>query len=370
MFFNPAIQSYCHHAQAQHWLRQQHGKSPTFVCVLAFTETALIPGISAAGATPESRQYTALADAEFLILGTQAQARYPLPPLTAGASPVLITRAVTQGCGWPVYVFNAGLPAPPSVPMLDLGGRPSRCLTTGRAMSLDLVLHLWQQGLAWGAKLSQSDGYLILSECVVGGTTTALAVLEGLGMKARQRIGSSHVAANQEQKWQIVQAGLEQLKPNPDPWDVVAAVGDAMQIIAAGMLVTASQRMGVMLAGGSQMVAVYWLALKLAESQGLAWSPEHVVIGTTRWIAEDQSADVIGLAADVGIPLIATQLNLGQSQFSALQAYERGFVKEGVGAGGAAIGASLSQAWTLTDLERAVEAQAESYLSLGVTPTS
>ncbi|MEA5475158.1 NaMN--DMB phosphoribosyltransferase, partial [Synechococcus sp. CCY9201] len=40
--------------------------------LLAATETAAVPGISAAGATPASRRSTAAADAELLRLGPAA----------------------------------------------------------------------------------------------------------------------------------------------------------------------------------------------------------------------------------------------------------------------------------------------------------
>jgi NaMN:DMB phosphoribosyltransferase len=75
------------------------------------------------------------------------------------------------------------------------------------------------------------------------------------------------------------------------------------------------------------------------------------------------SADVVGLAQEVGVPLLATQLNLTQSKFPALQAYEQGFVKEGVGAGGVAIATSLSFGWGLAQLHEAIEAVADAYLS-------
>lgn len=360
-FFSPAIQTYGNLTLAQQWLTRYQQRQPAFVCVLGFTDTALIPGISAAGATPESRQYTALADAEFLINGPQSQPRYPLPPLTAGASPVLITRGITQACHWPIYLFNTGLPFPPSVPMIELASQPTRCLTTGQAMAIEHAEYLWQHGLAWGKKLRDAGDYLILAECVVAGTTTALAILEGLGIPARQRIGSSHVQANHTQKWQLVQRGLAHLSEQYTPLELVAAVGDGMQIFTAGVLISASQGVGVLLAGGSQMLAVYALAQALVKANHLAWQPENISIGTTRWIAEDAGADVTGLAADLGVPLFTTQLNLSQSQFPALQAYEQGFVKEGVGAGGAAIGASLSHGWTLADLAEAVEQVAADY---------
>ena len=81
------IQIYTQSLQAQQWLDRYRGKLPVFACVLGFTATCLIPGISAAGKTPEDRQYTAIADAEFLANGVQPQPQYPLPPLIAGASP-------------------------------------------------------------------------------------------------------------------------------------------------------------------------------------------------------------------------------------------------------------------------------------------
>ncbi|MEO1592039.1 MAG: TIGR00303 family protein, partial [Cyanobacteria bacterium J06632_22] len=50
-------------AVGQRWLTRYRHQRPVYVCILGFTETALIPGISAAGATPADRQFTAIADA-------------------------------------------------------------------------------------------------------------------------------------------------------------------------------------------------------------------------------------------------------------------------------------------------------------------
>src|SRR4028118_861296 len=104
------IRVYTQLAQGNRWLRQYQGRPPVVACILGFTATGLIPGISAAGATPEDRQYTAIADAEFLYNGPCQQPQYPLPPLQAGASPVLVSRAVIEGLNIPVYLLNAGLP--------------------------------------------------------------------------------------------------------------------------------------------------------------------------------------------------------------------------------------------------------------------
>jgi NaMN:DMB phosphoribosyltransferase len=79
-------------------------------------------------------------------------------------------------------------------------------------------------------------------------------------------------------------------------------------------------------------------------------------------VAEDETGDSIGLAELMPpVPLIATQLNFAHSRYSALQFYEKGFVKEGVGAGGAAIAASLYQNWTQADLLNQIETLLDQY---------
>ncbi|WP_017315481.1 nicotinate mononucleotide-dependent phosphoribosyltransferase CobT [Mastigocladopsis repens] len=388
---NDFIRIYTQIEQAQEWTAKYRGCLPVFACVLGFTETSLIPGISAAGCTPEDRKYTACADAEFLYYGWEHKPKYPLPPLAAGASPVLISRAVVEALNIPVYIFNAGLPQPPAVPAIDLGGYPARCLSQGAAMELATVHHLFKQGLVWGERLSTKtqNGYFILSECVVGGTTTALAILTGLGIPAVGKVNSSHPVCNHEQKWAVVQAGLERMRsarvggvggektPSSSlsllhhPLQLVAAVGDPMQIVVAGMAIALSRSCGVLLAGGTQMLAVYALMSAIAQAYALSWRPEEVVIGTTRWVAEDPTGSTIELAQLVGKssitpngvtpPLLATGLSFADSCYLQLRAYEQGFVKEGVGAGGACIAAYLTRGWLQHQLLEVIEAQLEKY---------
>lgn len=330
---------------AEAWLAQTQGIPAQFACVLGFTETGLIPGISAAGATPADRQRTAIADAEFLVRGAQPDPAFPLPPLVAGASPVLIARAVVEALHLPCTLFNAGLPLLPTVPAIDLGGAPARCVRTGRALDRAVVEQLLVQGWHHGNRLAQQhpDRWLIIGECVVGGTTTALGVLTGLGWDARDRINSSHPVCNHEQKWAIVSHGLAQadLPPVADPLAVVAAVGDPMQIVVAGMAIAASRTCPVLLAGGTQMLAVHALMQALRQRRAIDWEAAQVVVGTTRWVAADASGDTLGLAHQLQAPLLATQLSFAAAEAAALRAYEQGFVKEGVGAGGCAIAAHL-----------------------------
>jgi len=385
------IRVYTQLAQGQRWLQQYQGHPPVLACILGFTATGLIPGISAAGATPSDREYTAIADAEFLVNGVTSKPQHPLPPLTAGASPVLISRAVVEALDIPIYLFNAGLLHPLAVPAIDLGGFPAKCVTSGNALPLNTVKQLFEQGVKWGQQLAiAADGYLIISECVVGGTTTALSVLTGLGIDAVGKVNSSHPNCNHAQKWDVVQIGLRKwaeremgrdlssIIPSPhhpitssssvDPFQLVAAVGDPMQIVAAGMAIAASCRCGVLLAGGTQMLAVYALAEALASraslmnQYSLVWQPEQVVVGTTRWVAEDSTGDTVGLARKIGtVPLLATELSFATSCYPQLQAYEQGYVKEGVGAGGCAIAAHLYRGWSQIQLLQAIESLVERY---------
>ncbi|AUB40703.1 NaMN:DMB phosphoribosyltransferase [Nostoc flagelliforme CCNUN1] len=386
---NSQFRIYTQKEQGEEWLRRYRGCLPVFACVLGFTETGLIPGISAAGRTPEDRKYTAYADAEFLYYGPEHKAQYPLPPLAAGASPVLISRAVFESLKIPVYLFNAGLPQPPAVPVIDLGGTPAKCLSSGAAMGITTVHHLFKQGLLWGERLAANNQhkYVILGECVVGGTTTALAILTGLGVDAAGKVNSSHPICNHAQKWALVQAGLEKMRGSREqgaggenftlsssstpvnPLQLVAAVGDPMQVVVAGMAIAASRSCGVMLAGGTQMLAVYALISAIAQTYALSWQPEEVVVGTTRWVAEDPTGATVDLALNLGkasltqsgrIPaLLATHLSFADSRYPQLRAYEQGFVKEGMGAGAACIAAHLSQNWQQKQLLAAIEAQLE-----------
>jgi uncharacterized protein (TIGR00303 family) len=363
------IRAYVEFDQAQRWLDRHRHRRPLFVCVLGFTETALIPGISAAGLTPADRRLTALADAEFLYNGvSNLPATYALPPLTGGASPTFMARAIVESLGLSICLLNAGLPLPPSVPMHDLDGTIARCVSTGKALDRSVVERLFQAGIQWGRKLAQQDGYLVIGECVVGGTTTALALLTGLGIDGQ--VNSSHRDCNHAQKRGIVEEGLTLIKSAPIDlatiFDLVAAIGDPMQIVVAGMILTASQRGGVLLAGGTQMLAVVALAQAIARVEPkIAWEPTQVIVGTTRWVVEDKVVEdgsaTIALAESINaiygneIPLIATQLSFAQSEWPQLRAYEAGFVKEGVGAGGLAIAASLYADWGQTELLAAIE---------------
>jgi uncharacterized protein (TIGR00303 family) len=363
---------------AANWLDRFAGKRPLMALVLGFTETGLLPGISAAGLTPSDRYFTALADAEFLHRGPQASYQYALPPLQAGASPTLITKAVLSALDFPLQIFNAGLCHPPSVPCISLEGQAAACLQGGQALPYAVVQRLWQQGLAWGERLAQraDHDYLLVGECVVGGTTTALAVLLGLGIDAANRVNSSHPICNHQQKLAIAETGLAHWRQHHnhqhsrDPLALIAAVGDPMQPVVAGMALAASHYRGIMLAGGTQMLAVYALMQALATYNQYPWRPEQVIVGTTGWVAEDPTGDTPGLANQIKAALVAPQLSFAPSHYPQLRAYEQGFVKEGVGAGACLIAAHLHRGWEQQELLKCIEQMLAAYSKEATAATS
>ena len=326
--------------------RLRAGAAQTRVLVLlAGTETAAVPGISAAGATPESRRFTAAADADYLLLGPQVEPPHPLPDLPAGVSPAVIARAALEGLALEPWLVDLGVPVAPAVPHLSLGQRPARCLSTGQALGPERTRQLWQLGSRWGERLARSCDPILLAECVPGGTTTALAVLEGLGIKAEGLVSGSQRQPDHQLKQGLVRQGLRAagLHAPGGAQEVLAAVGDPMQALAAG-LVQAAALAGapLLLAGGSQMAAVLALVLAATEPDRRQQVADLAAVVTTAWLAHETGSDLKGLlgrlAGRWGVePLgFATSLRFTGSDCTELLAYEQGFVKEGVGAGGLA----------------------------------
>jgi len=334
--------------------------------LLAATDTAAVEGISAAGASPQSRRQTAAADAELLLGGPLAERLHALPPLPAGVSPALISHVVLQQLGLlsRTLVVDLGCPVAPAIPHLRLPDQesagPARCLSTGAAMPLARASALLERGLRWGAQLATVRGLeaappspLLLAECVPGGTTTALAVLLGLGVDASGLVSGSLRQPAHALKAGLVHQGLDAAGwlprsgcAAPDPLAVVAALGDPMQPLAAGLvLAAAAHGLPLVLAGGSQMAAVWALALALAtplERPGLVGGVE---LATTAWVVEEAGSDLpllleriaLRFGLEQPLPLRVAQLRFGDCRSQALRDYERGYVKEGVGAGGLAV---------------------------------
>lgn len=331
--------------------------APDLLLLLSSTLTAEVEGISAAGATSESRRYTAIADAELLLYGPSHRPRWPLPPLPAGVSPALISWVAAEAVKIQPWVGSIGLSKTPPFAHLrfekpELG--PAACISSGHAMTPQRVLQLLHQGQRFGERLRHP---LVLAECVPGGTTTALAVLCGLGVPAHDLISGSAIHPPMALKRDLVRQGLQsaQLSATPSAQELLAAVGDPFQAFATGLLIgSLKSRQPLLLAGGSQMAAVLALALNMVSTKQRRLLSKQVLIGTTAWLAGEvltpsgsKRASLVELLAllenhfDVSICALASGLRFQGSRHLALRDYELGHVKEGVGAGGLALLAQL-----------------------------
>jgi len=316
------------------------GKKPLFVCVIGVTETAKIPGISAAGKNPELTFYTPPADAEFIIFG-KCRCMPSVPVTPEGIpTPALITRAALKLADMPALIVSGGLEVKPQAPFVDVGGSPGRDIRGGDAV--DCVEEVLEKAIVLGENLAKAVDYLVVGESVPGGTTTALAVLLAMGVRAEGKVSSSMPKNPHKLKMETVRAGLEasgitfgSLASNP--LKAVSCVGDPVMPAFAGLVIGAADKVPVLMAGGTQMGAILAI-IKALKPQVLG----NIAIGTTKWIVSDGESDLSGLVRQIAdVPILAVNLNFGHSKFEGLRAYEAGAVKEGVGAGGACIAAIL-----------------------------
>ncbi|KGG12957.1 MULTISPECIES: nicotinate-nucleotide--dimethylbenzimidazole phosphoribosyltransferase [Prochlorococcus] len=328
-----------------------------FLLVLSASLTAEVKGISAAGATPDSRKFTAVADAELLLYGPTPSRKTSLPPLPAGVSPALISYVSSKLLGLEPTVVAIGLTDMPCFPHLSIEPLPlgpAQCLSTGKAMDINRVKNLWDQGFEIGRTLQKP---LLITECVPGGTTTALAVLTGLGMAVGDLISGSHRNPPMKLKNNLVAKGLARanLGASSSPKDVLAAVGDPFQAFSVGLLIAARQSgVPVLLGGGSQMAAVLGLAIATVDPELRASFVEDISIATTSWLADEvvvcsekQSSfprlvHLLGAHYNVNILGLSTGLRFDKSTKRVLLDYEIGYVKEGVGAGALSLLAQIN----------------------------
>lgn len=321
-------------------------KNPFFCCVISHTATSEVPGLTVAGANPDLVKYTSPADAEFLHYG-RCRCIPGVPATPDGKpTPAVITKAALDLAGIPFLVVDAGAKVKPDVPCVSFGVKPGGNIAQENAMDdASDAKRALEYGHALGRQLARSSDLVVVGESIPGGTTTALAVLRALGIDALFKVSSSMPENPHGLKNEIVRSALERAHIPASggavtALEAVSLVGDPMIPAAAGIAAGALEAGAkVMLAGGTQMTAV------LAVMKGLAipLSCNEICIGTTVYVAKDSSADLAGLAKQVSprVPVLACDLHLEKSAKPGLQAFAKGFVKEGVGAGGTSIAAML-----------------------------
>ncbi|ELY71569.1 hypothetical protein C490_04942 [Natronobacterium gregoryi SP2] len=291
------------------------------------TETALIDGISAAGAAPDLMEHTPSADVEILEYGRPTAA--PVTPVspTGCPTPAAITRAVREVVGFDLVVVDAGLAQPTNAATVDLGIEPGNDIREAEAVPDAAAIYDRAHG--FGASLPDEE--VVIGETVPGGTTTALGVVTALGESAG--VSSSLPDNPIERKQQVVDealaaSDLEKGDCADEPLSAIQAAGDPVQPtvagIAAGALESGAE---VTLAGGTQMVAVAAVLRHAGIDAPLS-------IATTSFVADGQD-DLEETCEHLNCALTVTDPGFDRRDHCAMERYCAGEAKEGVAMGGA-----------------------------------
>jgi len=298
-------------------------ENPVFAIVLGNTLLSTVPGISAAGMSPEKTVLTPILDSELITHGAIRSRKWKPNTPTGCPTPAVITRAMMVLLGMEPLFINAGLTTQPVIPCLDVYGEPGKDPRDGDAVPRARELYI--RGDQVGRFLSQSADLLVLGECVPGGTTTALCVLRGLGIPAR--VSSSFINNPVALKEAICAQVQERIRAENtrDPLDIIRIGGDPMLAVAAGIV--SSFKGNAILAGGTQMLAV------AAVLRDLGKKVPSVV--TTVYVRDDPSAGFAGTAEMIGTRVYYVDPDFATIGNKGFARYCEGEVKEGIGAGGA-----------------------------------
>lgn len=309
-------------------LDMNDGGGTRFVLVAGTTRTAEIDGISAAGADEELLAHTPAADAEIARYGDIVRAPAVPQSPTGCLTPAVVTRAIVELLDLDVTIVDGGMGEPSGAPTVSVGARPGSDIR--EQDPVPSAPGAFEAARQFGHSLPADE--VVLGESIPGGTTTALGVLRALG--EREAVSSSLPENPVERKRSIVSEGLaaSSLEPGEaaeQPKRAVRRMGDPVLAVTAGVALGAIERdRAVTLAGGTQMAAVGAI-LRHAGVEG------PLTLATTAYVDWDPSADVRGLASDLDLDLTVTDPGFDESDHVAMERFEAGEAKEGVGMGGA-----------------------------------
>lgn len=320
------------------------GKKGIFTCTIANTLTSTIPGVSEAGDTPELTLYTGPADAEYLVTG-KVTCMKGIPINPGGIpTPATLTKAALELSKTPYLIINGGSKIVPNIPCIEVGGKCGKEVNSGHALSD--ITKSFEYGKILGAQLAESYDYIVVSESCAGGTTTALAVLLAMGIIKENLVSSSSPRNPKELKWSLVMegfanAGTEIGSFADDPLKAIELFGDPMMPVNLGIALGAAPKVPVIFGGGTQMAPIIAASIKLDPS-----IVGNIFQGTTRWLLSDPNSNMKKIMDLISpdVPMVYINMDYSKSPYEGLQAYEWGFIKEGVGCGGSSVAAVISSA--------------------------
>lgn len=305
-----------------------------FVLILSYTRTCEIPGITVAGSDPDMLKYTPPADAEFIHSGRCLS--IPGIPMTPDGkpTPAIMTRVALRESRIPHIAINAGGIIAPQTPYMDMRMVMGENIAESKSMTRLQAKRAISLGKSISSTFSKLCDCMILAESIPGGTTTALATLRGLGYQ--HRVSSSMPDNPVSLKEDIVSAALGRIDTD-NHIGIAAAVSDPMTLFMSGMISGAHKDTDIVLAGGTQMLAVLALSRKLRRRL------PRIVLGTTSYVADDPETNFYQQASEIvpDLPVVTVNPLLDQSKHPGLQSYAKGFAKDGAGAGGLMFAAAV-----------------------------
>ncbi len=300
-----------------------------FQLFIAETVIARIPGLSAAGADVDALRYTAPADADMLFYDRpKVAASLPFDPF-GHPSPAAVTRAAKLESGFSAGTVRVGTSVAPASPHVTISENIGRDMRKERAVP-DYA-EIAERASQLASEFDKNEKYAVIAESVPGGTTTAMLILRALGYSGTvSSSGPDNPLALKESIWRDASArlGIKEGSLKGLGLEAAAELGDPMQVAAAAYVAALPEGVSVTLTGGTQMMAVAAILRDMGVKRDL-------LVATTKYVHIDPTSCFEAYAKQIGTRWYAAPLDFSNSRFKGLADYEKGFIKEGVGAGGA-----------------------------------
>jgi len=320
--------------------------------VLGSTLTSTIPGISLAGEMPLATLFTPALDAEYVYYGSPISLDIIPTTPTGIPTPAIITRASLEASKQSFLFIDSGSFLEPRIPLIRLvNRRVGDRIDVREALPPGTSEKLFKEAYELGDKLSRGADIFLVGESVPGGTTTAMAILRGLGHDAENLISSSMKNNPIDLKKKIVEKAISRVRDRENPFHINDMVGDPVHITITGLVAGAQRNNSlIILAGGTQMLSVVALLKAINRSR-----LDRVVVATTKWIIKDRGDEIKRFLEEIApeTTLVYTELDFEDSPFEGLRAYEEGYVKEGVGAGGTSL-LAVAKGMDVKDLKKLI----------------
>ena len=314
-----------------------------FLLAASVTKTCLIEGITQAG-IPGKIPLTPTLDAEFII-NEQVFSIVELAETPTGVStPAIITRGVHNLNPFSnIEILNLGLEIiPQNSTCREFNIKPSDSIDNGANID---AKEIFAKGMKFGEEYELRGNYLILAESTPSGTSTATATALALGFDCKDDFSSSFLSVPNDVRNKTITKALSLINEDMTNFEKLSIVSDNMLIFCAGFIMSASRRLHVVLAGGTQMAACLLVADALREDVLMRIKHENITLATTAWVAKDKHSNIKHLLSLLSYTphAIYTTFTFKDTEIPILKKYDEGEAKEGVGAGSALAYASTNK---------------------------